>query len=147
MWRASSSTTSASLAPVRFKARSRSRMAASQSGIFDSSNVADSRYKRAPGGAPIGENLPSRGQDAVEAAAALACLFDPIAMNPTAILQPVQKRVQRGNAKTNRAFGAGFDQFRDFVTVAGLRFDEGQNEEFSAAFFQVTANRLLRHRL
>src|SRR5262249_51110696 len=75
----------------------------------------------APVRALAGQDLPARLRDPVVVAAALARLLHPAAAQPTAVLQPVEGRVQGGEREAQRAAGAGLDLLGDLVAVQGPR--------------------------
>src|SRR5262249_55499079 len=76
---------------------------------------------------------PARLRDPVVVAAALARLLHPAAAQPTAVLQPVEGRVQGGEREAQRAAGAGLDLLGDLVAVQGPRLHPGQDQQLRAA--------------
>ena len=83
-------------------------------------------------------------RQAVVPAAALAGFFDPASVDPAALLQAVQQRIERCDAEFHRAGGAVLDQLADVVPVAGLVLDERKDHQLRAAFFQL---RILHHNI
>src|SRR5450759_852300 len=116
---ANSSTISASRAGARFKPASCRRIGSFQSGIFDSGDSVDGLHEGLPA-LPLGsQDFPSlRGQPVI-APPALAALLHPSALNPAALLQAIQQRVERCRVKTERALRSLFDQLADLVAMAG----------------------------
>src|SRR5262249_15226671 len=79
------------------------------------------------------------------APAPLSRLLDPAALQPTALLEPVQERVERGDVEAHQAVRAGGDELADLVAVARPRLDEGQDEQLRAALDELlVCPRLLR---
>ena len=83
--------------------------------------------------------------DPVVAAPPLARLLDPAPAQPAAILEAVQRRVERGERE---AWSVPSDRasicLRNVVAVERLILDERQDQELRAAFLRF-ANRILRH--
>src|SRR5450759_2404665 len=104
-----SSTISASRAGARFKPASCRRIGSFQSGIFDSGDAAGGLDEGLPA-LPLGsQDFPYLSGQQVIAAPALAALFDPSALNPAALLQAIQQRVERRRVKSERAVRSLFD--------------------------------------
>src|SRR5215469_1222267 len=80
--------------------------------------------------------LPWRGK-AVVAAPPLSCLFHPSALNPAALLQAIEQRVERGHVKAQRASRAPFNQFTDLVAVPRPSLQQRENQELGAALLQL----------
>src|SRR5262249_11321065 len=90
-----------------------------------------------PGGALGGEPLaPLLGQ-LVVATAPLAGLLDPLALDEPFRLEPVERRIERGDVVGERAIGALADQTADLVAVAGPLLDQGQDEQLGAPLAQL----------
>src|SRR4051812_29089794 len=68
------------------------------------------------------------------AAPPLARLLDPAPFDPSAILHPVQRGVERRERKPQRASGSLLDQPGDFISVVAVLFEDRQNQNFGAAF-------------
>src|SRR5258708_3294577 len=105
--------------------------------MFDSGDAADRVGEFAPGVALRLEHLFARRRKPVAAAAALAGLFNPGALNPAALLEPVQQRIERGDAELQHAARPRFDQLAEVVAVTRLVLDERQNEQLGAPLFQL----------
>src|SRR5215218_8687714 len=93
------------------------------------------------------EALPSRALDCqdlaagrgqpVIAAAPLASLLDPATLNPAALLQAIEQRIERGDAEPYGAVRPRFDDLADLVAVAWPVLDERQDQHLGAALFQL----------
>jgi len=79
---------------------------------------------------------PCAGQPVI-APPALAALLHPLALNPAALFQAVQQRVQGRRVKTERTFGSPLDQLADFVAVAWQGFQQREEQQLGAAFFSI----------
>src|SRR3954467_3173314 len=88
----------------------------------------------APVGALLDEHAPPRVGNPVVAAAALAGLFHPPALDPAAIFEAIERRVERGERELQAAAGPLLDQLGDLVAVMALVFDDGENHDLGAAF-------------
>src|ERR1019366_1083905 len=136
---------SASRAGARFKSANCLRIASFQSGIFHSSDAADGLDERLPA-LPLGSQdlAPLRGQPVI-APAALAALLHPSALDPAALFQAIQQRVQRRRVKTERALRSLLDQLADFVAVAGRSLEQREPKQLRAALFPLAVDRFVFH--
>src|SRR5262245_4306346 len=82
-----------------------------------------------------GEDRAAFGRDLVVAAAALAGFLDPSALDPLALFQLVERRVQRGEVEGQRTARSGFDQLRQLVPVPRLVLEKREGHELGGAFF------------
>src|SRR5262245_55805258 len=98
-----------------------------------------------PAGAVAGEHAPALGRDAIEPAAALAGFLDPAPDDESALLQPVEHGVERGDVELEDAVGALVDELADLVAVAGALLDEREHEELGAPLLEVRTNVSRRH--
>src|SRR5262245_66242024 len=73
------------------------------SDTFHSSDAVDGGDEFAPRAALRLEDAGASGCQAVIPPAALAGLLDPTALDPAALLEPVQQRIQRGDAELEHA--------------------------------------------
>ena len=62
-----------------------------------------------PGFALLHEYFLSRGSELVKTSTALSGLLDPAPLNETALLQPIEQRVERSDVKLQHSFGTPFD--------------------------------------
>src|SRR6516225_9152528 len=83
--------------------------------------------KRLPATPLRGQNLTSRRGQAVVATPPLPHLFHPSALNPAALLQAIEQRIERGHMKAQRASGALFNQFTDLVAMPRPSLHEREN--------------------
>src|SRR4029079_4432541 len=112
-----------------------SLIARGHSGIFDSSDAADRLDELAPGVALGLEHLGAGRGEPVVAAPALAGLLDPAALDPAALLEAVEERIQMSDTEAEAAARPGFDQLAQVVSVPRLILDERQDQQLGAAFF------------
>ena len=111
----------------------RFRMRGFQSGIFRSRDEVNGFHKCLPALALAGQYGAAFGRELVIAPAALAGFFDPKPLDPIALFQAIEERVERRRVKAQRAFGAQVDEFADLVAVPGDGFEKRENEQLSAA--------------
>src|SRR6478736_2787972 len=116
-----------------------------------SSSVADPGHavERDKEGVPHAA-LPRQGgaaglRQAVVAAPPLAGLLHPASFDQAAILELVQRRVERRDMEIDRAVGSIGDQPADVVAVARLFFDQGEDQHFGAAALQFTGQPVCDH--
>src|SRR5689334_4330421 len=91
---ASSSRSDSSAAGASFKAASLSRTIPFQSAIFHPRDSVDYSHKIPPALLFRTEHLTALRSELVIAAPALVGLFDPTALNPSLLLQPVKQRIK-----------------------------------------------------
>src|SRR5258706_4066230 len=114
-----------------------SLMPRGHSGMFDSGVSVDGVGELAPRAALRREDARTGGGQPVVAAPALARFLDPAADDPAALLEPVQQRIQRGDAEFQHAARSRLDQLAQVVAVARLIFDERQDEELGAPLLEL----------
>src|SRR5215471_12153364 len=114
------------------------------SGMADPRHAIERSEQRVPAPALAVQHLLAVGGDAIEAAAPRAGAFDPFALDEAATFEAVEGGIERGDVELDRAAGSLLDQLRDLVAVAVAFVDERKDEEFGAAFAQLT---LIGHRL
>ena len=88
-----------------------------------------------PGGALGLQDLFPLGRQPVIAPPPLASFFHPSSGNESTLFQPVEQRVEGGHVELQHSVRALFDQLADFIAVPRAVLDQGENEEFCAAFF------------
>src|SRR6516164_11455602 len=103
--------------------------------MFHPRDSVDGADEFLPAEALLRENPLSFCRKAVVPSPSLIGLFDPPPQNPTAVLEPVQQGIERGNVKIERAAGAQLDEFANVVTMAGLFVQQGENQQLSATLF------------
>src|SRR5262245_59662208 len=112
-------------------------MAAGASSTFNSRDPADRVGELAPGVALRLQHLLSGRRQPVVAAAALTRPLDPAALDPAALLEAIQQRIQRRDAELQHTARARFDQLAEVVAVARLILDERQDEQLGASLLQL----------
>src|SRR5262245_3832891 len=85
------------------------------------------------------ENAPALARQLVQAAASLPRLFRPAALNPAALLEPVEQRIERRGVKPDIAVRALLDQAGDVIAVPGPRLDQRQDQQLRTALLQLAA--------
>src|SRR5262249_47449083 len=100
----------------------------------------DGRDEGLPGAALPRQHLLAGAGDPVVAPAPLPGLLDPFALQPAALLETVEERVQRGDVEADHAAGAGGDELRDLVAVARAGLDEREDEQLGAALLQLSVS-------
>jgi hypothetical protein len=88
-----------------------------------------------PGRAFLGQDAAARRRDAIAAAPARPGALDPAALDEAAILEPVQRRIERRDVEAELALRPLTDQPADVVAVPGLVLDERQDQDVGAAGF------------
>src|SRR5688500_13338438 len=101
--------------------------------------------ERAPAAPLVGQRLAARGCQLVVPPSALAGLFNPPSLDQAGPLQPVQRRIQRRDLKTDCAAGTLFDQLRDLVAVPRPFLDEREDQHLGTALLQVARAHRCRH--
>src|SRR5262245_13683805 len=138
---ATSSRISASRDAGRFRSASRWRSSAFQSGMFelrDPSNRVDELF---PGGTLRPQHRPALGGDAVIAAAPFARALDPASLNPPALFEPVEQRIERRRLEPHAAERSLLDELADLVAVSRAMLDERQCQQRGAAFLELAVER------
>src|SRR5215831_1524254 len=95
------------------------------SGELDAGHLAERRDQARPVGPLLAEHAAPGLGDAVVAAPALPGLLDPPPLDPPALLEAVERGVERGERKAQAAAAAGLDQLADLVAVVALVLDDG----------------------
>src|SRR6185295_10378371 len=83
------------------------------------------------------EDVGASARQTVVATPPLAGLLDPAAMDPAPLLEPVEQRIERRDAKLQDAVRARLDELAQVVPVPGLILDERENQQLRAPFFQL----------
>src|SRR4026209_309035 len=108
---------SASRVGLRRKVASRWRRSSFQSGIVHSRDEAHRVNESLPRLTLADENPPPLGGEAVEAAPAVAGLFDPAAAPPAGLLAAGEQGVERRDVELQPPVRPRFDQLADLVAV------------------------------
>src|SRR5579864_3360572 len=94
---------SASRAGPSFSEASLRRISGFHSGIFSLCDPVDRVDKYLPASQLGGQNFSTLRSHAVIASSALAALFNPAALNPTALFHAIKQWVERGHIEVHRA--------------------------------------------
>src|SRR5438128_1692677 len=86
------------------------RFSGAISGMFHSGDAVDRLDELAPGAALRREHVRAGRRQPVVPAPALARFFNPPALNPSPLFQPVQQRVERGDAERKDAARPRLDE-------------------------------------
>src|SRR6185295_10955172 len=121
---------------VRSPTVSRTRANSCQSRIADAHHVVDGGDVGLPRRALLRQHAPALTREPVETALALARLLDPTALEPPAVLEPEQRRVQRGQREGQPPARPGLDELADLVAVPGSGLDERQDQHLDAALLE-----------
>src|SRR5262245_52517616 len=111
-----SSTISRSRCGPRPSGASRRRTSDRHSGTFRSDNSIDGRDEGVPAAALLGENPPAGGGQAIAAPAAFAGSLDPAALNPAALLEPVEQGIERRDVEADGPARSLLDELGDVVS-------------------------------
>src|SRR5687767_9400940 len=117
----------------------RSRTKASQLRTARSDHVVDGRHVGRPRLSLLLEHAAAILRQPVITALAFAGLLDPAALDPAAILEAEQGRVEGRERELQPAAGSLLDQLADLVSVPRPRFNQRQHEHLRAAFLQFRA--------
>src|SRR6478672_2761711 len=132
----SSSTISASRTGDNWSSASRALISTLKSGMLNSSDEVDRLDEFPPAGALLRKHVFARGRQAIVATPALPRLFNPAATNPVSFFKSIKQRIKRSDVESNRAARTQLDQLANLVSVSGPIFQQSQNHQFGAAFFQ-----------
>src|ERR1035438_7774003 len=113
--------------------------------MLTSRDAIDRVHKFGPRAALLLEDCLALRRELVISASPLTGLFHPAARDEAALFQPVEQRIKRGDIELEHAIRSLFDLLADLVPVARTVLDQGQNEEFCAAFFQLTVEQFHSH--
>src|SRR5262245_39408148 len=127
---------SASRSGGRRRPSRRARSSVVQSGMAETGDAVDGLDKGGPGLSLAFEHPDAGRGEPVKPAATLAGLLNPAPADPAPLLQPVEQGIERGHMETDHALGAGLDQLAELVAVAGLVFQQGEDEEIGAALLE-----------
>src|SRR4029079_11434786 len=115
----------------------RRRTSCSQSGMLVLCHPADRFDERGPCLSLLGKDTPPIRSHGVEAASALSRLLDPPPLDPPALLEPIQERVERIDVERQLAAGPRFNQLAEVVSVPRARVEQRQDQEFGGSFLQL----------
>src|SRR5687767_11454134 len=132
---------SASRSGFKRSGASRARTSLCQSCMLGSRDPAYGLDERLPGLELRGEHAAAVGRDLVEPAPPLAGLLDPGSLDPTSFLKPIQQRIQRIDVERQEPAGADVDQLAELVTMAGLRLQQGEDQQLGRTLLQFAVER------
>src|SRR5690349_6185137 len=104
---------------------------------FDAGDPVEGREEVLPGRAFARQDLAAFARDPVVAALALSGFLDPAAFDQAAVLEAIERRVERSDVIAEGAVGALADEPGDIVAVARLILDQRQDQEIGAAFLEL----------
>src|ERR1051325_11170906 len=122
-------------------ARTRAGQSRCMSGLAQPRHAVEGGEEAVPAAALAGECFFTLRRETVEAAAALAALLDPAALDQAATLEPVEDRIERGDVELQRAAGSPIDQLGELVAVAVVLLEERHDQHFGAALAQLAVGR------
>src|SRR6187399_157205 len=93
------------------------------SDMLELRDAADGVDEVGPRAAVRSQLLAPERREFVEPAPALTRALDPPPLNPAAVFEPVQKRIERRDLEADAAVGGLVDQLADLVAVTGAVFD------------------------
>src|ERR1043165_8092077 len=105
--------------------------------MFHPRDAIDRLDKPPPGGPPRRKSVLARRSQPVITPTPLACLLHPAPLNPAALLQTVQQRVERRDVEAERAARTLLDQTADVVAVPRALLDQRQNQKLRAPLLQL----------
>jgi hypothetical protein len=91
------------------------------------------------------QHLPAFGGEPVITTPALSCLLHPAAIDQSALLEPIQHRIQRGDLEGDGAIGARLDQLADLVAVTRTLFEEREDQQLRASFLHFPPEQVSQH--
>src|SRR5262249_11058160 len=99
----------------------------SHSGMFGSGDAIDGRHKRLPGAALRRQHLLAFGSQFVITPPPLPGLLHPSPFDPAALLQPIQKRIERSDVEAQLTLRTRLDQFADVIAVPLPYFEKRED--------------------
>src|SRR5688500_9145352 len=127
---------SRSRAGRRRRLASRASSSFVQLGMFDLRDRGDRADELLPRLFVLLEHAAAFGREVVEAPPPLAGLLDPAPLEPAALLEAIEQRVQRRDVELDLAAGAQLYELADLVAVTRARLDDRQHDELGGAFLQ-----------
>src|SRR4029450_7595866 len=97
-----------------------------------------------PGLALLGQLPASLRCEPVEASPPFSRLLDPPALDPAAVFEPKERRVEGGEGEGQPSARARLDQLADLIAMAGTSLQQRQDEHLAAAFLQFRAEHMVR---
>src|SRR5688572_9302168 len=131
---------SASRVGVSESEASRARRCSRQfgSGMVDSRDQAHRVDEGFPRFALAGENAAPLGGEAVEPAPPLAGFLHPLSLEPSALFEAIQQRIQRRDVEFELPGRLRLDELADLVSVTRARLDDGEDDELGGALLELS---------
>jgi hypothetical protein len=104
--------------------------------MCDSCHPRDRSNKVAPIAALSRKHFPAGSGESVITPAPLAGFFDPATADPSAAFQAIQEGIERTDIEMEDTARPQLDQLADLIAMARSIFEERQDKELSAPFFQ-----------
>src|SRR5580700_965928 len=142
---ASSSAISAARSAASGKPASRRSISFFHSGMFGPGHALDGLDEGCPAALLRRQNFASQGCQAVIPAPPLPGLFHPPSLDPAALLQPVQQRIQRRHMEAQGASGALLNELADLVAMPRAAFYQRQDQQLRTALLQLAVEDCLLH--
>ena len=76
-------------------------------------------------------------RQSIEAAPALARLLDPRPLDPAALFEAIEQRIEQVEVKHQPPARPRFDQLAELIAVPGSGLQHGQQEQFGGALLQL----------
>src|SRR5262245_10563001 len=105
--------------------------------MFGSCDLADRLDERGPRLALPREHAASLSRDFVVAPSPLARLFHPRALDPRALFESVEQRVQRVDVEGELAARARLDQLAQLVAMSRAGVEQREDQQLRRAFLQL----------
>src|SRR5262245_13871273 len=95
-----------------------------QSGILQPRDPVDRRDERLPGAALRGQHLLTFLRQAIVAAAALPGLLHPASLEPAALFETIEQRIEGCDVEAQDSVRTHLNQFPDLITMARAGFNQ-----------------------
>ena len=112
-----------------------------QSGMFASRDQPDGLDELVPGLALSRQHTLTCRRQPIEAAPALARLLDPRPLDPAALFEAIEQRIERVEVEHQPPARLRLDELAEFIAVPGSGYQHRQEEQFGGALFQFAVER------
>src|SRR5215831_5091694 len=129
-----SSKRSDSAAPSKRREAMRSRTISPHSGMLYSCHPADGSNEFLPALPLRGKRVSTLTRKTVIPPPPLLGLFDPAAVDPAPLLQPVQQRIERRDVESQGAARSDLNQPRNVISMPRLILEQREDQKLGAAF-------------
>ena len=119
----------------------RERMWGFQSGMLPSRDEPHGIDELVPGLALSEQHALTCRRQPIEAAPALAGFLDPCPLDPTALLEAIEQRIERVEVEHQPPARLCLDQLAELVAVPGSSLQHGQQEQFGGTLLQFAVER------